>query len=53
MTERDAEIGQVLIAQIGQDVPLDCVFGEELGVLIQPEFRQPGLDVVHYPVMKS
>ncbi len=45
VAERDAEVLQVLIGQLGQDRGRDVVVEERLGVALQPQFLQPSRDV--------
>ncbi len=45
MAERDAEVLQVPIGELGQDVGYDVVVAERLLVALQPQLAQPSRDV--------
>jgi hypothetical protein len=41
MAERDAELGQVLLAKVRQDVEIDIVLGEQLGAPAEADLPEP------------
>ncbi len=54
MTQRQAEFFQVRLFQLGQDLPIDIVFGKRLSVAAQSEPVEPAPQVIHdHPLVRS
>jgi hypothetical protein len=47
MTEREAELFQILVCQIRKNVESDVIFGKALGVLGHAEFFEPICNLLH------
>lgn len=49
MAERDAELVQICLSQVRQDVGVDVAFAERLLVALQTKLAQPSRDVHTVP----